>query len=123
MTTVFLAANGSSLQDMSAGLSLMLPGMANLFLGQTAPASDVNLVQGLFQAFILGIVQGLTEFLPISSTAHLEVFTKALHWETVGEKAFVATIQFGSVVAVVLYFWKDISQILTGGLKAIQQKD
>src|SRR5919199_2582079 len=123
MTTVFLAANGSSLQDMSAGLSLMLPGMANLFLGQTAPGSDVNLVQGLFQAFILGIVQGLTEFLPISSTAHLQVFTKALHWETVGAKSFLATIQFGSVVAVLIYFWKDITSIITGGLQAIREKD
>ena len=123
MTTVFLAANGSSLQDMSAGLSLMLPGMANLFLGQTAPGSDVNLVQGLFQAFILGIVQGLTEFLPISSTAHLEVFTKALHWEAVAGKPFLATIQFGSVVAVLIYFWADISKIFTGGLEALRENN
>jgi undecaprenyl-diphosphatase len=92
-------------------------------LGQVNPATDVNLVQGLFQAFILGIVQGLTEFLPISSTAHLEVFTKALHWKTVGGKPFLATIQFGSVVAVLIYFWKDITKIFTGGLEAIRQKD
>lgn len=123
MTTMFLATDGIGWEGIGAGLSLMLPSSSNLLFGQANPASDVNLLQGLFQAFILGIVQGLTEFLPISSTAHLEVFTKALHWETVGEKAFVATIQFGSVVAVVLYFWKDISQILTGGLQAIQQKD
>ena len=101
----------------------MLPSGGNLLLGQTTPPSDVNLIQGLFQAFVLGIVQGLTEFLPISSTAHLEVFTKALHWETLGGKAFLATIQFGSVIAVLLYFWKDITKILTGGLEAIRQKD
>lgn len=123
MTTMFLAADGIGWEAISAGLSLVVPSNSNLLLGQANPASDINLLQGLFQAFILGIVQGLTEFLPISSTAHLEVFTKALHWETVGEKAFVATIQFGSVIAVILYFWKDISQILTGSLKAIQQKD
>ena len=123
MATLFLPANGSSWQDVSAGLSLMLPGMANLLLGQTAPASDVNLVQGLFQAFILGIVQGLTEFLPISSTAHLEVFTKALHWETVAGKPFLATIQFGSVVAVLIYFWTDIKKIFTGGLEAFQENN
>jgi undecaprenyl-diphosphatase len=123
MATLFLAANGSSWQDVSAGLSFLLPSMGNLFLGQTAPASDVNLVQGLFQAFILGIVQGLTEFLPISSTAHLEVFTKALHWEAVAGKPFLATIQFGSVVAVLIYFWADIRTIFMGGLEAIQEKN
>jgi len=82
-----------------------------------------NLIQLIFQAFILGIVQGITEFLPISSTAHLEVFTKAFHWEELGSKAFLATIQFGSVIAVLIYFWTDIKQILTGGFKAFQQKD
>jgi undecaprenyl-diphosphatase len=84
---------------------------------------EVNLMQQLFQAFILGIVQGLTEFLPISSTAHLEVFTKAFHWEQLGSKAFLATIQFGSVIAVLIYFWEDIRLILTGGWQAIEQKD
>jgi undecaprenyl-diphosphatase len=89
----------------------------------TAPETSVNLLQGLFEAFILGIVQGLTEFLPISSTAHLQVFTKALHWETVGAKPFLATIQFGSVIAVLIYFWADILKILTGGWQAIRQRD
>jgi undecaprenyl-diphosphatase len=84
---------------------------------------EANLMQQLIQAFILGLIQGITEFLPISSTAHLEVFTKAFGWELLGQKAFVATIQFGSVIAVLMYFRKDISQILTGGWKAFQQKD
>lgn len=123
MATIFFAADGIDWQGISVGLSLMLPSGDNLLLGQTTPATDVNLVQGLFQAFVLGIIQGLTEFLPISSTAHLEVFTKALHWKTAGEKAFVASIQFGSVIAVLIYFWKDITKIFTGGLEAIRQKD
>jgi undecaprenyl-diphosphatase len=84
---------------------------------------EANLIEQLIQAFILGIIQGITEFLPISSTAHLEVFTKAFGWELLGQKAFVATIQFGSVIAVLMYFRKDIGQILTGGWKAFQQKD
>ncbi|MBW4501166.1 MAG: undecaprenyl-diphosphate phosphatase [Scytonema hyalinum WJT4-NPBG1] len=84
---------------------------------------EANLMQQLIQAFILGLIQGITEFLPISSTAHLEVFTKAFGWELLGQKAFVATIQFGSVIAVLMYFRKDISQILTGSWKAFQQKD
>ena len=79
--------------------------------------------QRLFQAVVLGVVQGITEFLPISSTAHLLVFTKALGWADVGQKYFVDAIQFGSVIAVVLYFWSDIRQILLGGLAAARQKD
>jgi undecaprenyl-diphosphatase len=83
----------------------------------------VEFIQRLLEAFVLGIVQGVTEFLPISSTAHLLVFTRALGWADVGEKYFVDAIQFGSVIAVVWYFWSDIRQILTGGIAAWQQKD
>ncbi|MEH2235943.1 undecaprenyl-diphosphate phosphatase [Nostoc sp.] len=86
-------------------------------------ATEVNLIQQLFEAFILGIVQGITEFLPISSTAHLQVFTKALHWEELGSKAFLATIQFGSVIAVLIYFRIIIAQVLSGGWAAFQEKD
>ncbi|MFM7615824.1 MAG: undecaprenyl-diphosphate phosphatase [Synechococcales cyanobacterium] len=64
----------------------------------------VNLTT-LLQAIALGLVQGVTEFLPISSTAHLLIFTEALHWNQVGEKYFIDGIQFGSVSAVILYFW------------------
>ena len=123
MGTIFWAHEGIDWQGVSAGLSLTFARGGTLLLGQTNATTDVNLVQGLFQAFLLGIVQGLTEFLPISSTAHLQVFTTALHWETVGAKPFVATIQFGSVIAVLIYFWKDITKILTGGVEAIRQKD
>ncbi|WP_238360897.1 undecaprenyl-diphosphate phosphatase [Iningainema tapete] len=90
---------------------------------QKAVAASNSLIQQLLEAFVLGFIQGITEFLPISSTAHLEVFTKAFGWELLGQKAFVATIQFGSVIAVLMYFWKDISLILRGGWQAVQQKD
>jgi undecaprenyl-diphosphatase len=92
-------------------------------LCSSQPGFTVDLFQHLFQAVVLGIVQGITEFLPISSTAHLLVFTKALGWEDVGQKYFVDAIQFGSVIAVVLYFWSDIRQILSGGMAAARQKD
>jgi undecaprenyl-diphosphatase len=82
----------------------------------------VEFIQHLLQAFVLGIVQGITEFLPISSTAHLVVFKKILGWGTF-DKAFLDAIQFGSVVAVIGYFWADICKILTGGWAAVQQKD
>lgn len=121
MVTI-LETDSSSWYTVGAGLSLISTWVAQLpAAGVTA--TETNLLQGLVQAFILGIVQGVTEFLPISSTAHLQVFTKALGWTTVGAKPFVATIQFGSVIAVLIYFRKDITQILTGGWKAITHKD
>lgn len=78
---------------------------------------------GSLQAFVLGIVQGITEFLPISSTAHLIVFTKIFGWKLLGQKYFVDAIQFGSVIAVFIYFWSDLRQIVTGAWEAFQQKD
>jgi undecaprenyl-diphosphatase len=83
----------------------------------------VDLIQDLLHALILGFVQGITEFLPISSTAHLIVVTQVMGWETVGQKYFIDAIQFGSVIAVVLYFWADIQQILGGGWEAWRRKD
>ncbi|MGC4044130.1 MAG: undecaprenyl-diphosphatase UppP [Armatimonas sp.] len=65
----------------------------------------------LLQAIVLGIVQGITEFLPISSTAHLEIIPALLGWKDPGA-AFTAVIQLGTVVAVLLYFRKDIFDTL-----------
>ncbi|WP_353929570.1 undecaprenyl-diphosphate phosphatase [Okeanomitos corallinicola TIOX110] len=75
------------------------------------------------QAFILGIVQGITEFLPISSTAHLLIVTKVLGWKELGAKDFVDAIQFGSVIAILWYFWALISSIVKGAIKAFKTKD
>jgi undecaprenyl-diphosphatase len=73
----------------------------------------------IFQALILGLVQGITEFLPISSTAHLLVTTKALGWQQLGQKDYADAIQFGSVIAVFIYFWKDIQTVVTGGVTGV----
>jgi undecaprenyl-diphosphatase len=75
----------------------------------------------LFQAVILGIIQGLTEFLPISSTAHLRIIPALLGWNDPGA-AFTAVIQFGTLVAVLLYFRKDIVSIVGSVLKGIASK-
>jgi undecaprenyl-diphosphatase len=75
------------------------------------------------QAFILGIVQGITEFLPISSTAHLLIVTKVFGWKELGSKDFVDAIQFGSVIAIVFYFWSLIYTIVKGGIEALKDKD
>ncbi|HEY9652720.1 MAG TPA: undecaprenyl-diphosphate phosphatase, partial [Coleofasciculaceae cyanobacterium] len=74
------------------------------------------------QAIVLGMVQGLTEFLPISSTAHLKVVPVALHWGDPGV-AFTAIIQLGSIAAVLWYFWADLVQITVGAIKAIRIAD
>ncbi len=73
------------------------------------------------QAIFLGLVQGITEFLPISSTAHLLVMTQFLGWDSLGEKYYIDAIQFGSVIAVILYFWQDLRSLTTGAFQAIKQ--
>jgi undecaprenyl-diphosphatase len=91
------------------------------FLLQASEAPKDNLLISLFQAIVLGIVQGVTEFLPISSTAHLLIFRDVFGWSQ--QKYFIDAIQFGSVIAVVMYFWSDIQQIVTGGWEAFRAKD
>lgn len=76
----------------------------------------------MVEAVTLGIVQGLTEFLPISSTAHLRVVPSLLHWQDPGA-AYSAVIQLGSVLAVFIYFYKDIAQITLGALAGLKAKD
>lgn len=68
----------------------------------------------LLEAVVLGLVQGLTEFLPISSTAHLRIVPALLGWADPGA-AYSAVIQLGTVLAVLIYFWRDILRI-TGAL-------
>ncbi|TYQ31262.1 undecaprenyl-diphosphate phosphatase [Pseudanabaena sp. UWO310] len=75
-----------------------------------------------WQAFVLGIVQGLTEFLPISSTAHLKVLPAILGWKDAG-LSFDAVIQLGSIVAVVGYFWKDLRNITLGSIQAARSQN
>lgn len=65
---------------------------------------------GLLEAVVLGLVQGLTEFLPISSTAHLRVVPALLGWGDPGA-AYSAVIQLGTVAAVLLYFARDVGRM------------
>ncbi len=88
----------------------------------TAIAAVSTAQMTIFQGIVLGLVQGLTEFLPISSTAHLKVVPIVLGWGDPGV-AFTAVIQLGSIAAVLWYFWGDLTQVLTGAFKAIQKSD
>jgi undecaprenyl-diphosphatase len=89
----------------------------------TNPTAMITADGNLFQAFILGLVQGITEFLPISSTAHLLITTKAFGWQQLGQKDYADAIQFGSVIAVFIYFWKDISSVIAGGISGLIRQD
>ncbi len=76
----------------------------------------------IMEAIVLGVVQGVTEFLPISSTAHLRVVPAMLGWADPGA-AYSAVIQLGSVLAVFGYFMKDIITISSGALTAVKKQD
>ncbi|MFC8595348.1 undecaprenyl-diphosphate phosphatase [Streptomyces atroolivaceus] len=71
-----------------------------------------------FESFVLGIVQGLTEFLPISSSAHLRLTAAFAGWQDPGA-AFTAITQIGTEAAVLIYFRKDIGRILSAWFRSL----
>lgn len=83
----------------------------------TSQAAQIN----LFQAVVIGIVQGLTEFLPISSTAHVKIVPVALGWGDPGV-AFTAVIQLGSLAAILWYFWDDLTKVTRNTVTAALAK-
>ena len=78
----------------------------------------------LLQAFILGIVQGLTEFLPVSSSAHLVLTPYLLGWEINPEVTFVfdVLVQIGTLAAVIVYYLNDLWSITKGFLNGLRQR-
>ncbi|MGO2140700.1 MAG: undecaprenyl-diphosphate phosphatase [Leucobacter sp.] len=76
---------------------------------------------GIFEAIILGIVQGLTEFLPVSSSAHLRVTSELLGIGDAGA-AFTAITQIGTEAAVIVFFWRDIVRIIGKWFKSLPGK-
>src|SRR3954471_10537733 len=74
-----------------------------------------------FEAIVLGIVQGLTEFLPISSTGHLRIVPAFVGWDDPGS-AFTAVIQLGTTVAVLIYFREDLWRIARAWLRSLRRR-
>ncbi|WP_163550395.1 undecaprenyl-diphosphate phosphatase [Candidatus Frankia nodulisporulans] len=74
------------------------------------------------QATMLGLVQGLTEFLPVSSSAHLRITAAAAGWDDPGA-AFTAITQIGTEAAVLLYFRRDIARILRASARSIRDRE
>ncbi|MEN9861554.1 MAG: hypothetical protein RLZZ515_2036 [Cyanobacteriota bacterium] len=85
------------------------------------PTDQLGVLQACWRFFVLGVVQGLTEFLPISSTAHLKVIPVVLGWGDPGV-AVTAVIQLGSILAVVGFFRDDLRQVLLGMGQALRDQ-
>lgn len=77
---------------------------------------------GYGKVALLGIIQGVTELLPISSTAHMRIVPALFGWQDPGS-AFSAAMQLAALAAVVSYFWGDVSQLATNSLRAIANRD
>lgn len=79
-------------------------------------------MEDIFKAIVLGIIQGTTEFIPISSTAHLRIIPALLGWKDIGA-AYTAVMQIGTLIATLIYFRKDIFSLTEGFFHAFKKKD
>ncbi len=77
-----------------------------------------------FQAFVLGLVQGLTEFLPISSSGHLIIVPALLGWHDpfIDSLAFSVMLHMGTLVALLVYFWQDWRRLVPAGFAALRDR-
>jgi undecaprenyl-diphosphatase len=78
-------------------------------------------VTSLWQALVLGIVQGATEFLPVSSSGHLVLVPWLLGWENLG-LAFDTMLHLGTLTAVVVFFWDDLRGLVAGALFSLKER-
>jgi undecaprenyl-diphosphatase len=81
-------------------------------------------VDTVIQAIVIGVVQGLTEFLPISSSAHLILLPRLLGWDDalIVSPAFTVILHLGSVAALLVYFWSDLWRYAFAGLAVLRER-
>lgn len=79
-------------------------------------------MEEILKAVLLGVVQGLTEFLPVSSTAHLRVIPSFFGWGDIGA-SYTAVIQVGTMIAIIMYFWKDLVSMSGSFLSSLKSRD
>jgi undecaprenyl-diphosphatase len=77
---------------------------------------------GYAKVGVLGVIQGITELLPISSTAHMRIVPAVLGWQDPGS-AFSAAMQVAALAAVVSYFWSDVRGLVFGSIEAARRRD
>ena len=77
----------------------------------------------IIDAILLGLLQGLTEFLPVSSSGHLVLAHEILGWGVEGGLAFDAVLHFATSLAVVAYFWRDITRLVQDAARWVAQKE
>src|SRR5215469_9473912 len=77
---------------------------------------------GYAKVAVLGVVQGITELMPISSTAHMRIVPALFGWQDPGS-AFSAAMQLAALAAVIAYFWRDVQDIVFGSLAALAKGD
>jgi len=75
----------------------------------------------LFQAFILGMIQGVTEFVPVSSSGHLILFPWFFKWQDPG-LAFDVFLHLGTLIALFIYFFKELWAIAVGGIQSVIER-
>jgi len=91
-------------------------------MAETVAAIGFGLVEDVLKAVVLGLIQGLTEFLPISSSAHLRIYPELFGWGDPGA-AFTAVIQIGTELAVLIFFRKDIWRIVSTWSRSLVQPE
>jgi undecaprenyl-diphosphatase len=81
-------------------------------------------LEEIVQAIIIGIVQGLTEFLPVSSSAHLIVLPQVLGWDDVliNSSEFVVMLHMGTLAALLLYFWRDVVRLALAFIALLRER-
>src|SRR5437764_9418253 len=77
---------------------------------------------GYAKVAVLGVIQGITELLPISSTAHMRIVPAVLGWPDPGS-AFSAAMQLAALAAVISYFWPDVSRLSGQSAAAVVRRD
>src|SRR3954452_18726165 len=78
----------------------------------------------VLQAIVIGIVQGLTEFLPVSSSAHLILVPPLLGWDDpfINSASFDVMLHLGTLLALVVYFWRDLLVLIAAGVASIRER-